>query len=147
MNNHPYIRAYLAGVGVPTPMLLIALTVFAVARFAWHIPVPIERVIIFPMAIIPNLFGLWNILHLATRTNLPLGVHGAILPFLLAPGGYLVARSLGFLQPTQTGFVYFGLFHVSYGVLLGVFSTVVIAYYLLWKYVVGFLNRLMGIAE
>jgi hypothetical protein len=147
MNNHPYLRAYMAGVAVPTPLLLIALTVFAVARFVCHIPVPIERVIIFPMAIIPNLFGLWNILHRASRSSLPLGVHGAILPFILAPGGYLVARSLGFLQTTQTGFVYFGLFNVSYGILLLVFSTVVILYYLLWKYVVGFLNEVAGIGE
>jgi hypothetical protein len=144
MNNHPYLRAYLAGIAVPTPLLLIALTVFSVARFACHIPVPIERVIIFPMAIIPNLFGVWNMLHLATRSNLPLGVHGAILPFILAPGGYLVARGFGFLQTTPTGFVYFGLFEVSYGTLLVVFSTVVILYYLLWKYAVGFLNELIG---
>jgi hypothetical protein len=149
MNNHPYLRAYLAGIGVPTPLLLIALTVFAVARFAGHIPVPIERVIIFPMAIIPNLFGLWNLLHLATRrsTKLPLGVHGAILPFILAPSGYLLARGLGFLQSTQTGFVYFGLFNVSYGTLLAVFSTVVIVYYLLWKYAVGFLNGILGMEQ
>jgi len=34
----------------------------------------VERVIIFPMAIIPNLFGVWNLLHLASRsrTHLPL---------------------------------------------------------------------------
>jgi hypothetical protein len=149
MNNHPYLRAYLAGIGVPTPLLLIALTVFAVARFACHIPVPIERVIIFPMALIPNLFGFWNVLHLATRrsTNLPIGVHGAILPFILAPSGYLLARDLGFLQSTQSGFVYFGLFNVSYATLLAVFSTVLIVYYLLWKYAVGFLNELVGIAE
>jgi hypothetical protein len=147
MTNHPYLRAYLAGVGVPTPLLLIALTVFAVARFACHIPVPVERVIIFPMAIIPNLFGLWNILHRATRTNLPLGVHGAILPFILAPSGYLLARGLGLLQSTQTGVVYFGLFNVSYPTLLAVFSTVVIVYYLLWKYAVGFLNGILGVDE
>src|SRR5216683_2863699 len=145
MNTHPYLRAYMAGISVPTPLLLVALTVFSIARFVCHVPVPVERVIIFPMAIIPNLFGLWNMLHLASRssTNLPLGVHGAILPFILAPGGFLLARALGFLQPTEHGFVYFGLFNVSYWSLLVVFSTVVVVYYLLWKYALGFLNHLL----
>jgi hypothetical protein len=42
---------------------------------------------IFPMSIIPNLFGVLNMLYLASRshTHLPLGIHGAILPFILAP--------------------------------------------------------------
>src|SRR5579872_2418450 len=88
MNNHPYLRAYMAGISVPTPFLLIPLTAFFVARFVYNIPVPVERVIIFPMVIIPNLFGVWNMLHLASRerTRLPLGIHGAILPFIIAPG-------------------------------------------------------------
>ena len=58
MNSHPYLRAYMAGISVPTPFLLIPLTAFSVARFVYNIPVPVERVIIFPMAIIPNLFGI-----------------------------------------------------------------------------------------
>src|SRR5208282_3822125 len=82
MNNHPYLRAYMAGIAVPTPLLLVALMLFSIARFAYNVPIPLERVIIFPMAIIPNLFGVWNMLHLASRsyTHLPLGIHGAILP-------------------------------------------------------------------
>lgn len=149
MNAHPYLRAYLAGVAVPTPILLVILTVFIIARFVCHIPVPVERVVIFPMAIVPNLFGVWNILHLASRssTKLPLGIHGAILPFILAPGGFLLARGLGFLQLTEQGFVYFGTVTISYVTLILVFSTVLIIYYLLWKYAVGFLNEELGIAE
>jgi hypothetical protein len=74
MNNHSYLRAYMAGISVPTPLLLVALTLFSIARFVCNVPVPVERVIIFPMAIIPNLFGVWNMLHLASRslTHLPL---------------------------------------------------------------------------
>jgi hypothetical protein len=69
-----YLRAYMAGIAAPTPLLLVALTPFLVARFVYNIPVPVERVIIFPMAIIPNLFGVWNMLYLASRarTRLPL---------------------------------------------------------------------------
>ena len=69
MSNHPYLRAYMAGISVPTPLLLIPLTAFFVARFVYNIPIPVERVIIFPMAIIPNLFGVWNMLHLASRAH------------------------------------------------------------------------------
>src|SRR5215475_10533103 len=116
MRNHPYLRAYMAGVSVPTPLLLVALTAFFIARFVYNIPVPVERVIIFPMAIIPNLFGVWNMLHLASRstTHLPLGIHGAILPFILAPLGFLLGRSLGFLKATDHGFLYFGVLNVPY---------------------------------
>ena len=57
MNAHPYLRAYMAGISVPTPLLLVALTLFSIARFVYNVPVPVERVIIFPMAIVPNLFG------------------------------------------------------------------------------------------
>lgn len=149
MNRHPYVRAYMAGISVPTPLLLVALTVFTIARFVYNVPVPIERVIIFPMAVIPNLFGLWNVFHLASRshTRLPLGIHGAILPFLLLPLGYLLGRCLGFLQPTTDGFVKFGLVHVHYAHVALIFPVVLIFYYLVWKYLVGFFNRVVGIAE
>jgi len=35
MNNHPYLRAYMAGISVPTPILLVALTAFTIARFVY----------------------------------------------------------------------------------------------------------------
>jgi len=47
--------------GTETPLLLIPLTAFFMAQFVYNIPVPVERVIIFPMAIMPNLFGVWKI--------------------------------------------------------------------------------------
>ena len=149
MNHHPYLRAYMAGISVPTPLLLVALTVFIVVRVVYNVPIPIERVIIFPMAIIPNLFGVWNMLHLATRssTHLPLGIHGAILPFILAPLGFLLGRALGFLEVTGRGFIYFGVVHIHYAHLATIFPVALIVYYLLWKYLIGFFNRVTGIAE
>jgi hypothetical protein len=149
MNHHPYLRAYMAGIAVPTPLLLVALAIFTIARFVCNIPVPVERVIIFPMAIIPNLFGVWNVLHLALRgrMRLPLGIHGAILPFILVPAGFLLARSLGFLESTGNGFNYFGVVEVHYVDLALVFPAVLIVYYLVWKYLIGFLNRVAGIAD
>jgi hypothetical protein len=149
MNDHPYLRAYMAGISVPTPLLLVALTLFSIARFVYNVPVPVERVIIFPMAIIPNLFGVWNMLYLASRshTHLPLGIHGAILPFILAPAGFLLGHSLGFLETTGHGFTYFGVVEIHYAHVALVFPAVLIVYYLIWKYLIGFFNRVAGIAE
>jgi len=149
MTNHPYLRAYMAGIAVPTPLLLVALTLFSVARFVCNLPIPVERVIIFPMAIIPNLFGVWNMLYLASRshTHLPLGIHGAILPFILAPAGFLLGRGLGFLKVTGHGFIYFDVVEIHYVHVVLAFTAVLIIYYLVWKYLIGFFNRVMGIAE
>lgn len=149
MNNHPYLRAYMAGISVPTPLLLIALTLFFMARFVYDIPIPVERVIIFPMAIIPNLFGVWNMLYMASRTytRLPLGIHGAILPFIIAPAGFLLGRSLGFLRTTGYGITYFGVVQIHYVFLAIVFPVALIVYYLVWKYLIGFFNRVAGIAK
>jgi len=147
MNAHPYLRAYMAGISVPTPLLLVALTLFSIARFVYHVPVPVERVIIFPMAIVPNLFGVWNVLYLASRSRLSLGIHGAILPFILAPLGFLLARALGFLHVTSYGFIYFDVVKIHYAHLVMVFPAVLVVYYLVWKYLVGFFNRVSGIPE
>src|SRR5436309_9139327 len=101
MNQHPYLRAYMAGIVVPTLVLLVAATVFTFARYVYNVPVPIERVIVFPMAVVPNLWGLWNILFLVwhERLHLSLGVHGALLPFLLGPLGMIATRWRNFSIP------------------------------------------------
>ncbi len=87
--------------------------------------------------------------HLASRshTHLPLGIHGAVLPFILAPAGFLLGRSLGFLQSTSRGFIYFGVVNIHFAYLAMVFPAVLIVYYLVWKYLIGFFNRVAGIAE
>src|SRR5881628_1779553 len=99
MNTHPYLRAYMAGIVVPSLGLLVALTVFILTRLVFHVPVPIERVIIFPMAVIPTAFGLWNMFYVWLRPhrNLPIGLHGALLPFILVSIGVVAAVSSGFL--------------------------------------------------
>ena len=92
--NHPYLRAYMAGIVVPTAFLLVAMTVFTLARFVFEVPVPIERVVVFPMALIPNLFGVWNMLYVGLRSRSPLsiGAHGALLPFVIVPLGLTLGR-------------------------------------------------------
>jgi hypothetical protein len=147
MIAHPYARAYMAGVAVPTIVLLVILTGFIVLRLILQIPAPIERIIVFPMAVVPNVFGLWNMLYLKLRESRPisLGVLGALLPFVLAPLGGLVACSLGFLRATRGGLEYFNAVQISYAVLTAGICVVSVIYYLGWKYLVGFFNGVVGI--
>lgn len=148
MNTHPYLRAYLAGIFVPTLVLPLMLVGFITVRLVFDFPIPIERFIIFPMAMVPTLFGLWNMIYLWShpRTQMSIGAHGAILPFLGAPVGSVVASSLGVIQFGATGITKFQIIHVPYAILAILFLGAVAGYYLVWKYVVGFLNRVMGIA-
>jgi hypothetical protein len=148
MNQHPYLRAYMAGVTVPSMMLLVVLSGFLIARYTFQIPIPIERAIIFPMALVPNIFGVWNMFFLWLRPHphLPIGFHGAILPFLLAPAGLALAACLGFLSTTAGGLVWFHEVATPYALLAVGFGFGLIAYYLVWKYLVGFFNEVLGIA-
>jgi hypothetical protein len=148
MNTHPYLRAYMAGITVPTMLLLVALSGFLVARYTFQIPVPIERAIVFPMALVPNIFGVWNIFYLWLRPwrHLPIGFHGAILPFILAPTGFTLATCSGLLAATSHGLVWFQQIAVPYPFLATGFCLALIAYYLVWKYLVGFFNEVLGIA-
>ena len=133
MHQHKYLRAYMAGIVAPTMFLLVVLTAFVVARLIYRIPIPIERMMVFPMALIPNLWGLWNMLYLRLRGSwsLPIGIHGALLVILVVPSGFMLARVLNFELPQLA--------------VLGV-PAALVAYYLLWKYLVNFLNELLGIA-
>jgi len=148
MKTHPYLRAYLAGIFVPTLVLPLILAAFIAVRLVLALPVPVERFLIFPMAVVPSLFGLWNMLYLSShaRTHLPIGLHGAILPFLGAPTGAFVAHCLGMLEFGGGGVMWFSACHVSYGLIAVGFLAGVAGYYLVWKYIVGALNRVLGIA-
>jgi hypothetical protein len=148
MNTHRYLRAYLAGIFIPTLVLPLILTVFIVVRIVLEVPVSIERVIIFPMAVVPSLFGLWNMLWLCShdRTHLPIGVHGAVLPLVIAPVGALVASCLGVLVLNSHGTTWFQACEVPYALIAPCFLVALAVYYLVWKYIVGFLNRVLGIA-
>src|SRR5689334_18118738 len=136
MKSHPHIRAYLAGIAAPTVFLIIVLTAIVIMRFVVGVKMPVEQVMVFGMGLVPNLWGLWNVLflRLPERWNIPLGIWGAILPLLIAPLGYELTQALGLEipEPVRTGLPF-------------AFPIVLIAYYLVWKYVVGFLNGLLGI--
>jgi hypothetical protein len=137
MNQHPFLRAYMAGITVPTIFLIVVATVFTIARYVYNIPVPVERVIMFPMAVVPNAWGLWNILFvvLRDRWQLSIGLHGALLLFLLSPLGIVVASLLNF-----------PIANFAAHVLPFAAPVALIVYYFAWKYLVGFLNRVQQIA-
>jgi hypothetical protein len=137
MHQHKYLRAYMAGVVVPTIVLLIGVAAFCITRYVYNFPAPLERVMIFPMAVVPNLWGLWNMLFVAShsRTHLSIGLHGALLPLLLGPLGILLTRTLDFKLPIFTSHIFPVLALVG-----------LTAYYLLWKYLVSFLNRAVNLA-
>jgi hypothetical protein len=149
VKEHPYLRAYMAGIALPTAFLLVALTVFCVARFVAQVPIPIERAIVFPMALIPNIWGAWNMLYAALRRKRrwDIGLHGAVLPPILGPMGFVAAKLMGFLQVVPHGFAYFNAVHVPIGRIALVLPVGIAIYYLAWKYVVGFFNRLVEIGE
>ncbi len=148
MNTHPYLRAFLAGIFVPALGLPLMLAGFILIRLALQVPVPIERAIIFPMALVPLLWGLWNMLWLGshTRTHLAIEFHGMFLPFLLLPAGALAACGLGILALGSNGVTWFHACSVPYTLIVPVFLCVLAGYYLVWKYIVGFVNRVLGIA-
>jgi len=136
MNKHPLLRAYLAGICLPTIFLLVVATGFMFVRYVYNLPIPVERVIVFPMAVVPNLWGLWNMVFAALheRLHLSLGLFGGLLPLLLAPLGYFVAHLLEFPIPR----------HVIALAPIGL-CLAMILYYLVWKYLVSFLNAELGI--
>src|SRR5438445_131483 len=131
MSKYTYLRAYMAGIVVPTIFLLVIMAVFSVARFVYHVPIPIERVIVFPMAMVPNLWGAWNMLYVALRSrpHLPVGFHGAALLFVIAPVGLTLARTLVFQLPTPS-------------FAAAVFHSGLVACYRPWQSLVRFLTDL-----
>lgn len=148
MNSHPYLRAFLSGAFVPTLILPVVLTVFIVFRLALEFPFPIERGLVFPMGLVPLLWALWNMLWLGShsRTRLPIGVHGAVLPLLLVPCGATLATGLGLLSLGAHGVTWFHSLYIPYVVIALFFAGALVGYYLAWKYIVGFVNRTLGIA-
>lgn len=144
MRPHPYLRAYMAGIVVPTVFLLLVVAVDAYHKYYFEvsnqfvIPLasrPLDRALLFPMAVVPNAWGLWNMLYLRIRSRLKLslGLFGAVLVVVLIPGGIALARV-------------FDTFGIQWRYALPMFPVGMAVYYLAWKYLVSLLNEEVGIA-
>jgi hypothetical protein len=144
MRPHPYLRAYMAGIVAPTLFLLVVVAVYAPKQYYFEVPsqfvlgypaLPLDRAFLFPMAIVPNAWGLWNMLYLAVRPRVrpPVGIFGSLLVLIPVPGGVALTRLFD-PYPIQTDLA---LPMVPIGMLV---------YYLAWEYAVGPLNAEMGIA-
>ena len=136
MKTHPYLRAYMAGITIPTIMLIFIMIVFTIARYGFDVSISIEKIIVFPMAVVPNLWGLWNILYVYLRRYryLPIGFHGAILALVQVLLAFGIAKLVSFEIPDLVASAFpFGL------------PLVVVVFYLVWKHLVAFLNAVLGI--
>ena len=134
----------MAGIVVPTVALIVIMVVYVSQRYYFEVSsqfviplpsAPLDRAILFPMAVVPNVWGAWNMLYLGlhTRVRLSLGLHGALLPLVLMPAGYALARALD-------------VFDIQWQYALPMVPVAMAIYYLLWKHLVGFLNREVGVA-
>lgn len=144
MRPRPFLRAYMAGIVMPTLVLLVIMLIDAYHTFYLEVPSqfvfglpsrPLERTILFPMAVVPNLWGAWNMLWVATRarTRLSIGAHGSLLVALIVPAGILLGRAME-------------LFNIQMGFALLAIPVGMCFYYLAWKFLVGFFNQELGIA-
>lgn len=136
MQSHIYLRAYMAGVTVPTVLVVFMLACFVVLRFGYNVSIPIERFLVFPLAVVPVLWGLWNMLYIVVRKHwrIPLGLYGALVPLVAGP----LALGNAFLAGFEISRSALTIFEAGVAVAM-------LAYYLAWKYVVGFFNRVLEI--
>ncbi|MBS1858171.1 MAG: hypothetical protein JST11_22560 [Acidobacteria bacterium] len=136
MTTHPYLRAYMAGVTVPSIFFVLGFAAYLALHASYDPGFPVERFLVFPLALVPAIWGAWNMVYVAAEgyRRWPIGLHGAMVPLVLLPPALWAAGSL------QLEFV---------GALLKMAWLIVpltaMVYYLVWKYFVGALNRLVGI--
>ena len=126
----------MAGITIPTMMLIFIMIVFTLARYIFDVSVSIEKIIVFPMAIVPNLWGIWNILYVYLRRYryLSIGFHGALLALVIIPLAFGITRLTGFEIPWLLA----SAFPFAMPILVSV-------YYLVWKHLVAFFNAVLGI--
>ena len=129
----PFLRAYLAGIALPTMVIPVVIAALAGSHTGGD-GADLERVLIFPIGLAPNAWGLWNMLYVRLRRSreLSIGLFGAALVLLIAPAGYGIQTALGQMVWTRE------LFAIG-------FPGALALYYLAWKHAVSRLNDLLGI--
>jgi hypothetical protein len=145
MRTHPYLRAYMAGIAAPTAFFLILVFL---EQLTHYLPLQAEWFLWFPLAVIPNAFGAWNIVYvlLHSRWHHPIGLHGAAFPFFVAPIALALATMEGVAHLGPSALVYFdGAIRIPYSYFAWAPFIGIAVYYLVWKYVVGYLNRVVDL--
>lgn len=130
---HPFLRAYLAGIALPTMVIPLVIVGLAMQHPSPR-PFDLEEVVIFPIGLAPNAWGLWNMLYARLRRHreVPIGVFGAALVLAIAPAAFGLQLALDKVVWTAP------LFAVG-------LPGALILYYLAWKHGVARLNDLLGI--
>ncbi|MBI5084156.1 MAG: hypothetical protein HZB13_06110 [Acidobacteria bacterium] len=130
------LRAYMAGAALPTLFLPFALAAYYAIRSGLEPMIGLERLVQFPLALAPLLWGIWNVVWAAQpeQKRLPLGVHGAVVPVVAAPLLVWGCGWLGVPLPEQA------MAYIGPGVPL-----TMVLYFVLWRTVVGYLNRLLEV--
>ena len=125
----------MAGVVPPTVFALAIYLAINLGHQIFHTQLPpVERFIVFPLVVGPNLWGLWNGLRAVMRRRLPLAIHGALLPIVNFAVGYPAAMALKIeITPEMLHTLPMSL------------AMSMVAYYLVWKFAVSFLNTLVDI--
>jgi hypothetical protein len=130
---HPYLRAYMAGIALPTMVMPVVVAGLRVLHPVDH-GFAVEELLVFPIGLAPNAWGLWNVLYvwLTRHRHIPLGLFGAALVFVIFPGALAIQMTLGKFLWTKE------IVAVGLPLTIGV-------YYLAWKHVVAWFNDLLGI--
>jgi hypothetical protein len=133
----------MAGIAAPTAFLLILV---CIEQLTHSIPRQEESFLWFPLAVVPNAFGVWNILYVLLRPHWhhPIGLHGVALLFFIAPIGLAFASMQGVVRFEAKALVEFGgTIRLPYSYLIFLPFVGMAVYYLIWKYAVGYLNRVV----
>jgi hypothetical protein len=129
--SHPLIRAFLAGIGLP----VIAVSVVGVvtALIFDQLAPSVQRAVLVPLSVNPVIWGLWNVLWVAAGARrLPIAWHGTVLGFLLVGIGVVAAPLMDVSAVTPwRGFI--------------ALLPIAVAYHLLWRWGVMFLNVLLAV--
>lgn len=135
MTGPKFLRAYMAGLVPPSIIALLSYIAATVAHTFFNAALPpVEKGIMFPLVVVPNLWGIWNGLWAVSSKRLPLGVHGALMPFLSFGLGAMAAKLLDIPITDQM----IRMLPLS-------LAMSVATYFLIWKYGVRYLNRIAGI--
>jgi len=130
-----YIKAFIAGLAFPAAFYSIVYTIALLSGFSPFLTYPLQLIPLW----IPWVFGLWNVLHVMFEKQLPKNqknrywMLGISLGLLVASFGIVVVKLPVILFGLRGMYQLFPLIVVP------------IAYGLIWRYIVTYLNKILGV--